>query len=164
MTILTDKLTLIIILLFSIVTLLIVFIAELIFGLDPCILCKYQRIPYFSIILFSCLSLFSKTADRQGVLKFIGYIFLAGSFLAFYHNGVEQHWWNAATGCGDTNQIFSNFEEFQNLLKIKMPKRCDEINWTLFGLSMTVYNMLLSFILGILCLTYDKLCTKNRDI
>ena len=110
------------------------------------------------------MSLCSKTADRQGVLKLIGYIFLAGSFLAFYHNGVEQHWWNAATGCGDTKQIFSNFEEFQSLLKIKMPKSCDEINWTLFGLSMTVYNMLLSIILGILCLTFDKLRTKKRDI
>jgi disulfide bond formation protein DsbB len=70
--------------------------------------------------------------------------------LAFYHNGIEQHWWNAATSCGDTNQFPANFTNFQSQLMIKMPKRCDEIDWTLFGLSLTVYNILLSLTLGTL--------------
>ena len=45
----------------------------------------------------------------------------------------------------------TSFENFQNQLMTKLPKRCDEIDWTLFGWSMTIYNMLLSMTLGVLC-------------
>ena len=145
---LIDKLILRLILLFSICTLLIVFIAELVYGLEPCILCKYQRIPYFSVILFSSLALHIKLADHTGTLKIISIIFIASTMLAFYHNGIEQQWWDAATSCGDTNQFPSSFSNFQSQLMSKMPKRCDVIDWTLFGLSMTVYNTLLSITLG----------------
>ena len=143
-----DKLILRLILLFSICTLLIVFIAELVYGLEPCILCKYQRIPYFSVILFSSLALHIKLADQTGTLKIISIIFIASAMLAFYHNGIEQQWWDAATSCGDNNQFPSSFSKFQSQLMSKMPKRCDVIDWTLFGLSMTVYNMVLSITLG----------------
>ena len=145
---LIDKLILRLILLFSICTLLIVFIAELFYGLEPCILCKYQRIPYFSVILFTSLALHIKLADQTGTLKIISIIFIASTMLAFYHNGIEQQWWDAATSCGDTNQFPFSFSNFQSQLMSKMPKRCDVIDWTLFGLSMTVYNMVLSITLG----------------
>ena len=163
MTELINKITLRLILFFSICTLLIVFIAELIYGLEPCILCKYQRIPYFSVILFVSLALHIKMVNHVGTLKIIGFIFIASTVLAFYHNGIEQHWWNAATSCGDTNQFPANFTNFQSQLMIKMPKRCDEIDWTLFGLSMTVYNILLSLTLGILAFIV-AFCTKKSSI
>ncbi|MGY9001492.1 MAG: disulfide bond formation protein B, partial [Rhodospirillales bacterium] len=68
MTELINKITLRLILFFSICTLLIVFIAELIYGLEPCILCKYQRIPYFSVILFVSLALHIKMVNHVGTL------------------------------------------------------------------------------------------------
>ncbi len=136
-----DKIVLRLLLFASVVALATAFIAQFLFGLEPCILCKYQRIPYFSVILFAGLALHIKTADRAGTAKLIGVIFLAGAALAFYHNGIEQHWWEAATSCGSTGSTPSNFQDFKNLLFEKMPKRCDQIDWTLFGLSMTVYNV-----------------------
>ena len=161
---LIDKSILRLILLFSICTLLIVFIAELVYGLEPCILCKYQRIPYFSVILFSSLALHFKLADQTGTLKIISIIFIASAMLAFYHNGIEQHWWNAATSCGNTNQFPASFTNFQSQLMSKMPKRCDQIDWTLFGLSMTVYNILLSVTLGSLAFIGVLLSRKPRII
>ncbi|MBO32418.1 MAG: disulfide bond formation protein B [Rhodospirillaceae bacterium] len=119
-------------------------------GLEPCILCKYQRIPYFSVILFAVLGLIFAESDQVGIARLIGYIFLVGAGLAFYHSGVEQHWWEAATSCGGTGSMPANFQDFQNLLSAKMPKRCDEIDWTLFGLSMTVYNMTASLGLAVI--------------
>ena len=157
---LIDKLILRLILLFSICTLLIVFIAELVYGLEPCILCKYQRIPYFSVILFSSLALHIKLADHTGTLKIISIIFIASAMLAFYHNGIEQQWWDAATSCGDTNQFPASFTKFQSQLMSKMPKRCDVIDWTLFGLSMTVYNIVLSITIGGLAF-FGVLCSKK---
>lgn len=110
-------------------------------GLEPCILCKYQRIPYFSVILFAGLGFAYQRADHVGIARLIGFVFLAGASLAFYHVGVEQHWWVAATSCSGTGSTPTSFSEFQKLLDTKMPKRCDQIDWTLFGLSMTVYNV-----------------------
>ena len=161
---LIDKLILRLILLISMCTLLIVFIAELVYGLEPCILCKYQRIPYFSVILFSSLALHIKFVDRTETLKIISIIFIASAMLAFYHNGIEQQWWDAATSCGDTNQFPASFTNFQSQLMGKMPKRCDEIDWTLFGLSMTVYNILLSVTLGSIAFIGVLLSKKFRII
>ena len=148
MVVLINKMILRLLLLLSIGTLLVVFTAELIYGFEPCILCKYQRIPYFSVILLSSIALHIKMANQTGTLKLIVWVFIASAMLAFYHNGIEQQWWDAATSCGDTNQFPASFSNFQSQLMSKMPKRCDVIDWTLFGLSMTVYNMMLSITLG----------------
>ncbi len=157
-----DKIILRLILLASICVLLIVFVAELMYGLEPCILCKYQRIPYFAAILFAGLALHIKTTNQQGTLRVIGIVFLISAFLAFYHYGVEQHWWNAATGCGNFNKLPISFENFQSQLMSTMPKKCDEIDWTLFGLSMTVYNIIVSVILGTLSFSSVLLSRKIR--
>ena len=148
MKITTDRMVLRLLLLASVGALTIAFIAQFMFGLEPCILCKYQRIPYFAVILFAGLALHIKTADQAGTAKLIGLIFIISAALAFYHNGVEQHWWEAATSCGSTGGAPSSFQDFKNLLTAKMPKRCDQIDWTLFGLSMTVYNVAASCVLA----------------
>jgi len=146
-----DKLILRLILLVGVCVLVIVFLAQSIYQLEPCILCKFQRIPYFAAILFAGLALHIKKADQAGTLKVIGFVFIISAILAFYHNGVEQHWWSTVTSCGETDKFPQSFENFQNQLMTKLPKRCDEIDWTLFGWSMTIYNMLLSMTLGVLC-------------
>ncbi len=136
----------------SILILVIVFVAENNYGLEPCLLCKYQRIPYFAAILFAGLALHVELANHRGALKCIGIIFFLGAIIAFYHNGIEQQWWYT-TSCGTSQKFPLSFENFYSQLLTKMPKRCDEIDWTLLGLSMTVYNMLISVGLGVLCLT-----------
>ena len=143
-----DKLVLRLLLLASIGALATAFIAQFMFGLEPCILCKYQRIPYFAVLLFGAIALHIEMADHAGTAKVIGVIFLLGAALAFYHNGVEQHWWEAATNCSGGGESLSNFQDFKKQLLTKMPKRCDTIDWTLFGLSMTVYNVAASIALA----------------
>ena len=135
----------------SIFILVFVFVAEFTYGLEPCLLCKYQRIPYFTAILFAGLALHIELVNRRGVLICIGIIFFLGSAIALYHNGVEQQWWFTAS-CGVSQKFPLSFENFHSQLITKMPKRCDHIDWTLFGLSMAVYNMLVSVALGVLCL------------
>ncbi len=136
-----DKIVLSILLLASIGALATVFTAQYVFDLEPCILCKYQRIPYFAVILFAGIGMYTEMADQAGTLKVVGVIFLLGAALAFYHSGVEQHWWEAATSCGSSGgEPLTSFKNFVGQLMTKMPKRCDEVDWTLFGLSMTVYN------------------------
>ena len=140
-----DKIVLSILLLASIGALATAFTAQYVFDLEPCILCKYQRIPYFAVILFAGIGMYTEMADQAGTLKVVGVIFLLGAALAFYHSGVEQHWWEAATSCGSSGgEALTSFKNFVGQLMTKMPKRCDEVDWTLFGLSMTVYNTVAS--------------------
>ena len=154
-----NKLLLRLILLISFCVIGIVFMAQLVYELEPCVLCKFQRIPYFAVILFAGMGLHIRGTDQAGTLKVIGLIFITGAILAFYHNGIEQHWWNTLTSCGQTNKLPKSFENFQNQLMTAIPKRCDEVDWTLFGWSMTIYNFLLSVTLAVLSLS-SKLFLK----
>jgi len=133
--------------------LIIALIAQYGFGLEPCILCSYQRIPYGGVVAFGVFALFIGHWDRQSVAILLGVVFLSSAALAFYHNGVEQHWWEAATACGsggaDLPTSLSALS--QSLTQGAMPKACDEIDWTLFGLSITVYNTVFSLALAAGC-------------
>ncbi|MBT3916466.1 MAG: disulfide bond formation protein B [Rhodospirillaceae bacterium] len=161
-----DKIVLGVLLLASIGALATAFTAQYVFGLEPCILCKYQRVPYFAVILFAGIGMHIEMADHAGTLKVVGVIFLLGAALAFYHNGVEQHWWEAATSCGSGGgDTLTTFKNFANQLMTKMPKRCDQIDWTLFGLSMTVYNTVTS--IGLAAVSFfgaAVLRNYNREI
>lgn len=126
-------------------------IAQYGFGLEPCVLCSYQRIPYGAVLLIGLFAFAFGEWDRKAVGHLLGVIFLAGAGLAFYHNGVEQHWWEAATACGATGLIPTTVDELKHLLSGNMPKACDQIDWTLFGLSMTVYNTAASLVLALGC-------------
>ena len=151
----SNRIKLWLILVISICVLSIVFLVEFGLGLEPCILCKYQRIPYFAAILFTGMALHIKTANQVGTLDVICVIFILSVVLAFYHYGIEQHWWEVASGCGDFDRIPMNFEDFKSQLLAKLPKRCDEIDWTLFGLSMSGYNFLVSIGLVVFSLPFN---------
>ena len=157
-----DKFVLSIIILLSIVVLVFVFVSEYVFGFQSCILCKYQRIPYFAVILLGCLALHIKNINHGAVLRLIGIIFLFGTAIAAYHVGIEKHWWTAAS-CGVSLELSPDFDAFKLDLSVKMPKKCDEINWTFLGLSMAVYNVILSTFLALLCLAGNK-CYRNLKL
>ena len=38
-------------------------------------------------------------AARRAALALAGLTFLAGAAIAFFHVGVEQHWWRGMAGC-----------------------------------------------------------------
>jgi len=137
--------------------------AQYIFDLEPCILCLYQRIPYAVIGLLGVFG-FLAPAGRytQLIAGLAGLTFLAGAAIAFYHVGVEQHWWASAASCGggDPGQTVS-MDQFQALLQKKPEKACDEIDWTLFGISMATYNALLSTALAALSLAAVRRLRKG---
>jgi disulfide bond formation protein DsbB len=142
-------------------------IAEHVFGLKPCILCLYQRIPYLITAIIGFLGLFfalKKLPRKTGFLLFFAaLIFLGQMVLAFYHVGVEQHWWvsvfeacKADISGDDINALLKKIESAKSV-------PCDQIPWQLFGISMAGYNVLtaiamsvISFLSGILILRKDS--------
>lgn len=125
--------------------------AELAFGLEPCILCLYQRIPYAVAGVLGLLALLlPRDRYRVWAVACCGAAFVTGAGIAFYHVGVEQHWWMSAASCGAAGggAAPKTVEDLRTLLLAKPAEACDEIDWTLFGLSMATYNVAASLTLA----------------
>ena len=73
----------VLILVTSIFALAVAYISQYGFGFEPCVLCYYQRIPYFAVIVLSLLSLSIRMADHRNIQICIGLIFCISAFLAF---------------------------------------------------------------------------------
>jgi len=129
-------------------------------GLAPCVLCLYQRYPYGITIALSLLAL--ALAGRPGgagtvriALYLCAAVFAAGAAIAVFHVGVEQHWWQGTAECGVTN-AGQTLAELERTLKTAPVVRCDEVSWSLFGISMAGYNAIVSVLLAAFCLFAPK--------
>ena len=139
----------------SIFALLAAFGSEAFLGLEPCILCIYQRIPYAIVIALGGigLALRKKLLALQVSIGLSGIAFLANSAIATYHTGVEQKWWaSAVEGCSVPNFGAEPQSILENIMSAPTAN-CAEIPWQdpLLGLSMANYNVLLCFGLFTLC-------------
>ncbi len=121
--------------------------AQYAFGLEPCILCLYQRVPYAlaGVLGLGALLLPNGEKEEQArawAVAACGLVFLTGAGIAFYHVGVEQHWWvSAACGVSGGSEVPKTVEDLRQMLTEKPPKACDDVDWTLFGLTMATYNI-----------------------
>lgn len=127
------------------------------FGYQPCTLCWYQRYPYMAVIPM-CVAAWAlsrrKNAPARLVLLLvaasIAALFLNAGIAAF-HVGVEQKWWEGLSTCGGGGGGGSggSIEDLlQQMQAIKLV-RCDAPAWTLLGISMAGYNMLLALGMGL---------------
>lgn len=124
------------------------------FGLLPCTLCLYQRVPFSINILLGLVGGCSKNAKVTTYsIALSGMSFLINSGIAFYHSGVERKWWAGLQGCS-TPDMSGTIEEVMARIAATNVTRCDEIPWSLFGLSMANYNVVMCLGLAILCGVY----------
>jgi disulfide bond formation protein DsbB len=130
----------------SVVILLTAFGFQYIGGLQPCILCWWQRYPYVVTIVLAlaAAALAARRKPAAALLALCGLVFLAGAGIAAFHVGVEQHWWQGTAECGANFGPAGSIEELRRRLEGQAMVRCDDIAWSLFGLSMAGYNFLLS--------------------
>ena len=122
--------------------------AQYLGGLEPCVLCQYQRIPYATVMALALTGLLVSSADRRGIFLVAAGVLSAGALLALYHYGVEQHWWVSAARCGAGATQTNSFEAFRATALKPLPKACDDVGWALFGHSITVYNAAVSLALA----------------
>ncbi len=142
------------------------YMAEYVFGLAPCILCLYQRIPYFIVIGLGCLGLLMFKKKPQIAIITIalsGIALLANSIIAFYHTGVEQKWWPShLEGCA-TPDLSGDFEDLLARIESAPVVRCDEIPWAdpILNLSMANYNVVFCLGLAVIAFISVKLARAN---
>jgi len=123
-------------------------ISQYVFGLHPCQLCIYQRIPYAVIIFFSVLALLFPSGRSTLILIVISaHAFLANAGIAFYHIGVEKHWWVHGDCSG--NFDMTSVETLKRSLFEAVAVRCDDIQFQFLGLSMAGWNFVYCLFLSI---------------
>jgi disulfide bond formation protein DsbB len=124
-------------------------------GLQPCVLCIWQRWPYVAAIVFGIagLALARRPAALRVLLALAGAAFLVSAGIAVFHVGVEQHWWQGTSECGSSlSGAQMSLEELKAMLEAAPVVRCDEVAWSLFGISMAGYNAIYAGIAGLLAL------------
>jgi disulfide bond formation protein DsbB len=126
------------------------FASQYIGGLQPCILCLYQRVPYGVVIALSGLGLglSGLTPPPRSVIVGLAGLcavaFLINAGIASFHVGVEQHWWQGTEGCVGAGGAARTIEELRAQILAAPVVRCDQVPWSLFGISMAGYNVLTS--------------------
>ncbi len=121
------------------------FIGQYGFDLHPCVLCIYQRWPH-GVVIALCLLAFVVKAPgvRTGLLALTGLAIAVGAGIAAFHVGVEQGWWEGTSSCAAAIGGATSLKELEAQIMAAPLVRCDEVAWSLFGISMAGYNFLLS--------------------
>ncbi|MBL4589665.1 MAG: disulfide bond formation protein B [Alphaproteobacteria bacterium] len=151
----------------SAMALIMALISQYVFGLLPCILCLYQRWPYAIAIVLGILMLLllNKGLKTSSFILLITSItFFVNSGIAFFHSGVERHWWEGLKGCSAPD-MSGSVEELMERIKNAPQAKCDEIPWAdpILGGSMANYNVIFCFGLGVVCLLSSVLVVRKSN-
>ena len=148
------------IVLIAMVALAVALTAQHVYKLEPCILCLYQRVPYVVTGLLALLALrLNAGAGIALLVALCGLAYFGGAAIAVYHVGVEQHWW--ISGCSGELATGMSLDDLRSSLMQKPEKACDQVDWTLFGISMAMYNVVFSSVLGVLSVLAAQRISKT---
>lgn len=114
---------------------------EYIGGLHPCEMCIWQRWPHGIAIALALLAFMLPHRARRFVLVLACLAIATSGAIGVFHAGVEQNWWEGLTRCA-SSKIADG--PLLDALWAQPMVRCDDIPWSLFGLSMAAYNGLIS--------------------
>ncbi|HKU98096.1 MAG TPA: disulfide bond formation protein B [Vineibacter sp.] len=118
-------------------------------GYPPCSLCYWQRYGHVAVMALAWLALLPLgRAARLALTALAGVALFVTAGIAVYHAGVEWKWWAGPSGCTGVSGLTMSVEELKRVLMGTKMIRCDEIPWSLFGLSMAGWNAVLSAVLG----------------
>jgi len=127
----------------SLIALICAYIAQYGFNLQPCILCLYQRIPFFLIIAIVALAVISKNKKFQHITFYLCLIgLMTNVVIASYQVGVEKKIFHGPDSCS-ANQSLNEITDIDQLRETLMKTkavRCDEPQFFLLKLSMAAWN------------------------
>jgi disulfide bond formation protein DsbB len=108
-------------------------------GLYPCEMCWWQRYAHFAALPFAVLGLVAP--PKRVWIALAALAILTSGLIGAYHAGVEYGWWQGFTACSATD--LSGSDPLEALMNAPLI-RCDEVQWSLFGISLAGFNFLIS--------------------
>ena len=133
------------IILLCVTSILYAFFIEYFLGYKPCILCKYQRLPYILALIIGLIG-FVKPSNKR-VIFFIFLTFLISMTLSGYHVGIEQELYQSIFNCSDNNLSILEEGKLLESLNVINPD-CRNVNFAIFGVSLATINFVLSFVIS----------------
>lgn len=120
-------------------------------GYKPCHLCLGQRVPWYIIIPvgFALAGAQSVRAPRLAVIAlFVALVALAvwSAYLGGFHAGVEYKWWAGPADCTGTGISLPTNGGLLDDISGNEIVRCDEVPWSLAGISLAGFNFIFSII------------------
>ena len=106
-------------------------------GLHPCEMCYWQRWPHGVAILLAGAAFLVPSKSR--LLTMLAAVAIAVSgLIGLFHAGVELGWWEGLTRCTSGGAM-----SLDDLMKVPLV-RCDQVQWSLLGISMAGWNAIIS--------------------
>ena len=121
------------------------FFVEYILNYKPCILCKYQRLPYILGLIIGLFGFFKPSNTKISI--YIFFTFLISMTLSGYHVGIEQELYQSILNCSDDNLGILEEGKLLESLSVINPD-CRNVNFALFGVSLATINFILSFVIS----------------
>jgi disulfide bond formation protein DsbB len=122
-----------------------VFFFQYVMGLVPCEICYVERWPWYAAVLITGgLLAFRPPALLPWAPALLILLFLASVAIGVYHVGVEQHIFAGPDACTGPTLHGNSIEELTRQLRATPAVRCDEPQWTLFGVSLAGWNVVVS--------------------
>ena len=118
---------------------------EYIFNFPPCKLCIYQRIPYLIILTLGTGLVFFKKI-REFFFIFI-ILQIANFVIASFHSLVERGIIEYEMSCTSTGSDIQTIDELRNFLEKVPIAKCNEILFSIMGLSLANFNLIVSVLL-----------------
>lgn len=125
------------------------YIAQYVYGYAPCELCLWQRKPLWAVVVLAPLLLLAGRKWAKIGLTLLALLYLAAAGIAFFHVGVEHHWWAGTGACTAVADSKDPATLREQLLGTRVA-RCDQVGWTFLTQSMATWNVPFSLILAFL--------------
>ncbi|MCI5050600.1 MAG: disulfide bond formation protein B [Rickettsiales bacterium] len=120
-------------------------ISQYVFGMHPCEMCLYQRVPY---ALVAALSLYAWLKPEQQklirILLICIILWVIEGGLAAYHVGIEEGWWESATGCTAADSKGQSLDALRQAIMNSPVVSCSDVAFRFIGLSMAAWNVIAS--------------------
>jgi disulfide bond formation protein DsbB len=117
-------------------------------GLAPCPLCTWQRYALIAAMMLALGAALSMDNTARVLLILAGVAFVASAGIGGFQVGVEQGWWQGSQACTGGQPTPGTLDQLMAQVQGKPPARCDEVAWSLFGISLAGYNFLISLALA----------------
>ena len=140
--------------LFSVVAIASALIAEYYFDLQPCAMCLKQREPYYIIIAGFILVMILKGQNKIWFYVGVQIMSIYGLFYSLWHVGIENKILAGPSSCSGGLNISTNTSSLKEQIISKAVINCEEVAWSIFGLSAATMNSLLLFLIFIINAIY----------
>jgi disulfide bond formation protein DsbB len=127
-------------------------VSEHVFGYLPCMLCLWERWPYYIGVPLALLLALAIARRLPAALGFalLGAVFAVGCGLGVYHAGVEFGLWPGPASCGGGGALPLQAGDLLTQLRTTKVVPCDTAALYLLGLSLAAWNALIAGALSLL--------------